>query len=640
MAENERLGASFSIDTTALKAGLAQANRLIRESESEFKAAAAGMDDWTESQEGLEARLNHLNKTQDLQKKKVEALKKAYQENVDKGLDPMSASMVKLRTDINKEQEALNKTEKEIKKNKKAIEDLGDESNNAGKQVKKLGDEAKKSGDGFTVLKGVISNVISKGLHELVKGCKKAIKSLYNLSDATQEYREDLGKLETAFEAAGKSTDIAKETYKKFYSVLGEEDRSVEAVNHLAQFVSTQEDMAKWTDICAGVWGTFGDSLPIEGLTEAANETAKTGEVTGVLADALNWAGISQDDFQKQLEGCSSETERAALITETLNKQYGDAADKYKENNKSVMEAREATAKLKDTQAELGAKLEPITTKIKEGFAKILDKLLELTNNVDLEAFGERVDAAFDKFINEILPKILEGLQWIWDNKDLIIAAIAGIGAAFVAWKAYSIITNVVKAIKTMTTVFKALNLVMKANPIGLIITAIGLLVGAFTLLWQKSEKFRNFWKGLWEGCKDMFKGFVNGVIKGLNFLIRGLNKIHFDIPDWVPAIGGKEFGIKLKEIPLMAKGGVVKQATTAVIGEDGAEAVVPLEKNKQWIKSVAEELKGMQTEQKQQPQPVVINQTNNYSQSHSRYELYKSKQQTAAAVKLALRGV
>ena len=75
MPNNETLGASFSIDVTALKAGLAQANRLIRESESEFKAAAAGMDDWSKSQEGLEARIKHLNNTQDIQQKMVAALR-------------------------------------------------------------------------------------------------------------------------------------------------------------------------------------------------------------------------------------------------------------------------------------------------------------------------------------------------------------------------------------------------------------------------------------------------------------------------------------------------------------------------------------------------------------------------------------
>ena len=107
MPNNETLGASFSIDVTQLKAGLAQANRLIRESESEFKAAAAGMDDWTESQEGLEARIKHLNTACDLQRKKVGALQGEYDRLIADGLDPTSAAAVKLRTDLNKEKEAI-----------------------------------------------------------------------------------------------------------------------------------------------------------------------------------------------------------------------------------------------------------------------------------------------------------------------------------------------------------------------------------------------------------------------------------------------------------------------------------------------------------------------------------------------------
>ena len=117
---NENLGASFSIDVTDLKAGLSQANRLIKESQSEFQAAAAGMDDWTESQEGLEARIKHLNNAQDLQKKKVKALTKEYEE-AGYASDDMSAAAVQLRTDINKEKEALAKTEKELAKQAEAL---------------------------------------------------------------------------------------------------------------------------------------------------------------------------------------------------------------------------------------------------------------------------------------------------------------------------------------------------------------------------------------------------------------------------------------------------------------------------------------------------------------------------------------
>jgi len=73
--------------------------------------------------------------------------------------------------------------------------------------------------------------------------------------------------------------------------------------------------------------------------------------------------------------------------------------------------------------------------------------------------------------------------------------------------------------------------------------------------------------------------------------LIRGLNKIHFNVPGWVPGAGGKSFGINIGEIPLLAKGGVIDKATLAMLGESGKEAVVPLEKNTGWIRSLSKEL-------------------------------------------------
>lgn len=71
MANDERLGASFNLDVTNLKAGLAQANRLIRESNSEFRAAAAGLDDWTKSETGLNAKIKSLNQITEIQRKRL-----------------------------------------------------------------------------------------------------------------------------------------------------------------------------------------------------------------------------------------------------------------------------------------------------------------------------------------------------------------------------------------------------------------------------------------------------------------------------------------------------------------------------------------------------------------------------------------
>lgn len=530
------LGASFSIDVTNLKAGLAQANRLIRESESEFKAAAAGMDDWTQSQEGLEAKAKSLNRITDLQRKKVDALQQEYDNLISGGLDPASRQAVELRTKINNETKTLKQNEQQLAETEKALADLNEEKNESGwdkfkKALKQTGEAAEDSADGFTVAKGAIASFIGNGLSKLADAAKNAIGNMFGLADSTREYREDMAKLDTAFSAAGHSTDAASKAYEDFYAILGESDRSVEALNHLAELTNSEQDLAKWSTITAGVTAKFGDSLPIEGLTEAANETAKVGAVTGPLADALNWAssestaftdalggnkkalkayeqakkrGMSTEEaFNMALSKVNSEEERAQIITDTLNGIYAEAAEEYNDMTKGAQDARRATARMEAAQASLGAKIEPVMTAIHDGVARVLEKFVELVDGVDLSSFSTMIADAFSYFIDTVVPAIVDGFNWIIQNKDIVIAGLAGIGAAFAAFKVVTIIQGVTKAMKGMTIAQAALNLVMKMNPIGLVVAAIAGLVAAFVVLWNRSEGFRNFWIGLWETIKS-----------------------------------------------------------------------------------------------------------------------------------------
>ena len=244
----------------------------------------------------------------------------------------------------------------------KKLDDIGEKAEEAGKKLEDLGDSSEKSGKGFKIAETAIGNFIANGVTALVGKVGEAISSLVALADETREYREDMAKLDAAFTSAGHSTEEAQKAYDGFYKILGESDRSVEAVNHLAELTDNTEDLTKWQTIAAGVTAKFGDSLPIEGLTEAANETAKVGAVTGPLADALNWAGISEDNFNKALEKCNSEQERATLITNTLNKEYEVAAAEYNTLTASAQAAREATNRMEQAQAALGAAMEPVIT--------------------------------------------------------------------------------------------------------------------------------------------------------------------------------------------------------------------------------------------------------------------------------------
>ena len=316
--------------------------------------------------------------------------------------------------------------------------------------------------------------------------------------EGSREYRTEMGKLDTAFVVSGHSSEAAKKTYSDLNAVLGDSGQATEAAQHLAKLTDNEKDLQTWTDICTGVYATFGESLPIEGLTEAANETAKTGILTGGLTDALNWAGISEETFQEKLDACSNEQERQKLIMDTLNKTYSEASEQYKTTNKDVMDAQKAQEKLTDAFAQLGAVGEPILTAIKEKVA-------------------EMVEAAIP-YIESFIQKVKDISTWVKDNQDTIdkwVAVIIGAGTAIgtflliLNWG--KIMTAAANAIKVVRTAILAMNAAMLANPIGLIVALIAGLVAAFIYLWNNVEGFRKFWINAWNSIKkyasDAWKG-------------------------------------------------------------------------------------------------------------------------------------
>lgn len=433
--------------------------------------------------------------------------------------------------------------------------------------------------------------------------------------EGSREYRTEMGKLDTAFVTNGHSSDAAKKTYQDLQAVLGETDVSVEAANHLAVMTDNEKDLQTWTNICTGVFATFGDSLPIEGLTEAANETAKVGEVTGPLADALNWAGISEDEFNDKLAKCSNEQERQKLIMETLNSTYKSASDQYKATNADVMAANRAQERLNGAMAELGRVGEPILTAVKNAAAGM-------------------VETAVPK-IESFIQKIKDMRKWMKENKTTVDIMKAGIVAATVAIAGFvavmgfsSAMKKASAAIKLVTVAMKALNVAMKANVIGLVITLIASLVAGFLYLWKNNEGFRAFWISLWAKLKSACSTAISGIKSAFNGLksawntvrdvfgkiastikdkiesakssvksavgkIKGFFKFKWSLPKLkVPSftIKGK-FDLKSLSVPKIglkwnAEGGILTEPTIFGMtgntllggGEAGAEAIAPID--------------------------------------------------------------
>lgn len=284
------------------------------------------------------------------------------------------------------------------------------------------------------------------------------------------------------------------------------------------------------------------------------------------------------------------------------------------------------------------------------GSAEMMSEIMNDNLNGDLTALGSKMEGVqitlYEKLEPalrtgvELLSSLLDVVDWIVQHSDGFIAALTAMGVAIATYVAYNTAITIMKdgfmalevAQKAVTAAQWLMNAAMNASGLGIIISLVAALVAAFVVLWNKSEAFRNFFIAMWEGIKatvnytvktiqDLFSGLwegikkifapvgdffaetfgkvkgaisapLNFVIRGLNKLINGLNSINFSVPDWVPLIGGKSFGIKIPNIPELEKGGVLSRGQWGYLEGNGAEAVVPLERNKKWIRAVAEDMR------------------------------------------------
>ena len=490
---------------------------------------------------------------------------------------------------------------------------------------------------------GEVSRNILKVMGGAVLGAATA---LLTLSGTTKEYRQQQAMLKTAFETAGGSAESAKKTYNELYRVLGDEGQATEAAQHLAQLTTNQKDLSEWTNICQGVYAKFGESIPIEGLTEAINHTAKVGEVQGSLADALEWSGVNMDEFNEQLFWCNSESEREKLIRETLNGVYGEAAAAYETNGAAAMAQNEAQAQLTEAMAKLGEATAPVLTMLTELGTEILAEIAPHIQEF-VDTYGEDIK----NVLMEIGEAIGNVIKWIVDNWEFISTLAI-------------VIASICAVLSVLSTVVAVVNAVMMASPITWIVLAIVAAVAALVAIivlvikywdeikaagaaawewikkaWSSAASWFNdkivkpivsFFKNMWNSVTTAVTNVVNGIkntfakvkdaiskpvekardtVKSIIDKIKGFFKFEWSLPKLkVPKFAITPSGWKVGDllqgiIPKLgitwnARGGVFDKPalfnygnSLQGLGENGAEAVVPLENNLEWLNKLADML-------------------------------------------------
>lgn len=503
----------IKFDISELKAGITESNRLIKLANSEFKAAASGMENWENSTEGLEAKLKQLNTVQAEEEKKLKNLKKQYEQVVEEQ-GATSAGAVKLAIQINNQQAAVNKVNGEMGRYESRLDTVkgaqaeaersGRELLDVLKDIDKAAGEAEGgvegAADGFTVVKGALADLTSNAIQAGISKISELASALMELPEATKEYRTTFAAAKQSAADTAIGVDGAKKAYEEFYKIAADEGQSAEATSHIAGLVNSEKELEDALKGVTGAWIEHGDSISIEGLSEAANETAKTGKITGQMADAINWAGESEDEFQKKLDKCTTTQERQKLVVDTLNRLYGENAEKYKENNKSVLDANAANLRMLESQSNLAEVIEPLTaawTNLKANAIEAITPAIEFLS-----------------------AKIQDLTKWLSEHETVataLKAIVMGLATGFGVLATALLISNLISAVQKA---FALLNVTMLANPIVLVVAAIAGLVVAFVMLWKKSESFRKFWINLWNNITGAFSKAKDGIIKGFNAVV------------------------------------------------------------------------------------------------------------------------
>lgn len=512
-----------------------------------------------------------------------------------------------------------------------------------------------KTAEGFGSKLLAVGKTAGKFALAVGAGAVAAGTAIVALTESTREYRTEQGKLQAAFQTQNFTAEEARKTYVALNGVLGDSGQAVEAANHLAQLAENEQDLQKWTNICTGVYATFGDSLPIEGLTEAANETAKTGAITGGLADALNWAGVSEEDFQKKLDECNTEQERAALITETMNGLYSESAEKYKELNADVIDANEAQDRLNKTMADVGGALEPFVTKGKILIAEVMERLVPILEwvastvlpwvsngiSVVVDWFSEMTGKVSDTgltfdgvmtWIKDAFQKAWEYLQEVWTLVGQPIWDLIQQNVGLVADYFKERMPQIQEFVQTCFTDIQNLwtnNLKPALKAIGDFISNV--LAPTFKWVFENvitpvadaafkgiGELWSNSLKPILESMIDFIKNVFSGnfsaawqnVVDGVGKVWEGIKTV-IKTPinaaiDLINRFISRINGIKIPDwvpemggtgilniptIPRLYAGGVLERGQVGLLEGSGAEAVVPLENNQRWISAVADDM-------------------------------------------------
>lgn len=483
-------------------------------------------------------------------------------ESLKKQLDILESAENKDEKAIQDKKNEINETTTKLNGYKSKLEDVEQKLKSGAavtegyaEKVQAFGNKAKETGDKFSGISTAAAGIVAATAATV---------------PATAEYRKIMGSLEVSSQNAGYTAEQTAESYRTLYGVLADDQTAATTTANLQALGLSQEELSTVIEGTIGAWATYGDSIPIDGLAESINETVKTSTVTGTFADMLNWAGTSEDAFNEKLAACGSESERVNLVMQEMaNQGLVDAGKKWQENNKNLVDGNKATADFQQATAELADTVAPLITKITELVAGLIEEFNKLSPE------GQRVIAGCVLVVAAVGPVFS------------IISKVSGGVSSLIG-----IISKIAPVLGPIKTGFAAVNAVMAANPILIIIAAVAALIAIFVTLYNKCEWFRDGVNAIFGAVADFIKGAIDK-IKGFFDFDWKLPKIK--LPHFKASGEWSLSPLKVPKISVdwYANGGILNSPTIFGAngdslmggGEAGKEAVLPIKLLKDYIR-------------------------------------------------------
>lgn len=238
------------------------------------------------------------------------------------------------------------------------------------------------------------------------------------------------------------------------------------------------------------LWETDAMSA-IQKVVSGMGDAAAGGQNLNVILDELGVTSLRQTDTMKRL---SSASELMSSMVDLSNNAWEENAALTNESAKRYETTAAKITQMKNTITELCVKLGDILLPIIQSVINTISRFANWLTNLNPAA--QKVIVAVLAIVSALGPFMI-----------ILAKLITSFGTIM------TIVPKIVTVIKTVKTAFAAFNATLLANPIVLIVAAIAALVAGFVLLWNKCEGFRNFWINLWENVKNVCKKVIDGIV-------------------------------------------------------------------------------------------------------------------------------